>query len=65
MYALLSLDIVERALDLPQSKVPYPLIGLDGGGVKIWIGIFKKKSNKEGVYVHSVNIICHPTDHQS
>ena len=53
MYTLLSLDVVGRALDPPQSKMHYPLLGLEGGGVRecvegmergegvgIWIGIF-------------------------
>ena len=34
METLISLDVVRRALDLPQSKVPYPLLGLKGIGVE-------------------------------
>ena len=53
MYALLSLDVVGRALDFSQGRVPCPLLGLEGGevegyleemeggeGVGLWIGIF-------------------------
>ena len=55
MYTLLSLDVVGRALDLAQSRVPCPPLGLEGDvvgvhvegmggeeGVEIWIGIFLK-----------------------
>ena len=53
MYTLFSINVVGRALDLPQGRVPCPLLGLEGrevrglvegvGGeeeVGIWIGIF-------------------------
>ena len=50
IYTLLSLDVVGRALDLSQSKVPYPhrwwreeeMGGEEGVG--IWIGIFFKSN---------------------
>ena len=46
MYTLLCLDIVGRALNLPQSNVSYLLCGLDGGEVE---GCVKEMGGKEGV----------------
>ena len=56
MDTLLSLDIVGRGLDLPQSNVLYFLWGVDGGevgeyvkgirgeeGVGTWIGMYSRK----------------------
>ena len=37
MYTLLSLDVVGRASDFPQSKAPYPLLGLEEVGLEgVW-----------------------------
>ena len=38
MYTLLNLDVVGRALDLPQGRVPCPPLGLEGGGGRVYGG---------------------------
>lgn len=43
MYILLSLDVIGRAFNLPQSKVPNPFLGLEGMG---WSGNWSRGGNK-------------------
>ena len=43
---LLSLDIVRRALDLPQRNMPYSLLGLEAGGT---VGCVEGMTEVEGV----------------
>ena len=39
IYTLFNLDVVGRVLDFPQSRVPCPLLGLEG--VK-WEGVWRE-----------------------
>ena len=50
MYTLLNLDVVGRALDFPQGRVPYPLLRLDGVGKKICGGSRRSVGISIGIF---------------
>lgn len=59
MDIFLSLDIVERAVGLPQSDVPHPLWSIDRGGVGEYV---EEKGGRKGVRLGMVcvmkEIVC-------